>query len=414
MRKLYLATAVSGVALAVSSPAMAEKNGDPIADSYICVFKSNSVAKADVGAKADKAVRDNGGKLKHVYRDAVRGFAADIGKAGIDGMKAKNADIAYCEQDRVVMVIPLDENGLVYRMEGADGTVRGQDGPKPPPSPTPPPPPPPGDGPKPPPSPTPPPPPPPSGVQQTPWGITRVGGGINGTFATAWVIDSGIQLTHPDLNVDAARSRSFIAGLTAADENGHGTHVAGTIAAINNSIGVVGVAPGASVVAVRVLNKKGSGSNSGVIAGVDYVSQTAAAGDVANMSLGGGISQALDDAVAAAAAKGIRFALAAGNEATNATTKSPARVNGPNIYTVSAFGTGDVFASFSNFGNPPVDYAEPGVGIRSTWLAGGYNTISGTSMATPHLAGLLLVGPIRAGGTVIGDKDGNPDIIGVR
>jgi hypothetical protein len=207
MKKLYLATAMSGVALAVSSPAIAEKNGDPIADSYICVFKSNSVAKADVGAKADKAVRDNGGKLKHVYRDAVRGFAADIGKAGIDGMKAKNADIAYCEQDRVVMVIPLDENGLVYRMEGADGTIRGQDGPKPPPSPTPPPPPPPGDGPKPPPSPTPPPPPPPSGVQQTPWGITRVGGGINGTFATAWVIDSGIQLTHPDLNVDAARSR---------------------------------------------------------------------------------------------------------------------------------------------------------------------------------------------------------------
>jgi subtilisin family serine protease len=202
--------------------------------------------------------------------------------------------------------------------------------------------------------------------------------------------------------------------LTAADENGHGTHVAGTIAAINNSIGVVGVAPGAPVVAVRVLNKRGSGSNSGVIAGVDYVSQTAAPGDVANMSLGGGISQALDDAVAAAAAKGIRFALAAGNDAANANGSSPARVNGPNIYTVSAFGQGDVFASFSNFGNPPVDYAEPGVGILSTWLAGGYNTISGTSMATPHLAGLLLVGPIRSGGTVIGDRDGNPDVIGVR
>jgi subtilisin family serine protease len=132
------------------------------------------------------------------------------------------------------------------------------------------------------------------------------------------------------------------------------------------------------------------------------------------MSLGGGISQALDDAVAAAAAKGIRFALAAGNESTNATSSSPGRVSGPNIYTVSAFGTGDVFASFSNFGNPPVDFSEPGVGIRSTWLAGGYNTISGTSMATPHLAGLLLLGPIRSGGSVIGDRDGTPDIIGVR
>jgi subtilisin family serine protease len=280
--------------------------------------------------------------------------------------------------------------------------------PPPPPGPTPPPPPKPGDGPK------PPPPPPPSAVQTTPWGITRVGGGINGTFATAWVIDSGIHLTHPDLNVDVARSRSFITGLTAADENGHGTHVAGTIAAINNSIGVVGVAPGARVVAVRVLNKRGSGAYSGIIAGVDYVSQNAAPGDVANMSLGGPVSQAVDDAVVAAAAKGIRFVLSAGNDAANANTKSPARVNGANIYTVSAFGQGDVFASFSNFGNPPVDFAEPGVGVLSTWLAGGYNTISGTSMASPHLAGLLLVGPVRTGGTVIGDKDGNPDVIGVR
>ena len=250
-------------------------------------------------------------------------------------------------------------------------------------------------------------------AQQTPWGITRVGGGIAGNYATAWVIDSGIDLTHPDLNVDSARSRSFIAGLTPQDQNGHGTHVAGTIAALNNAIGVVGVAPGARVVAVRVLNKKGSGSTSGVIAGVDYVAQTAAPGDGAKMSLGGGISTALDNAVAAAAAKGIRFALAAGNEAANATTSSPGRVNGPNIYTVSAFATGDVFASFSNFGNPPVDYAEPGVGVRSTWLAGGYNTISGTSMASPHMAGLLLLGAINSGGTVIGDSDGTPDVIGV-
>ena len=391
MRKGYSLTAAAVVALGAMTPALAEKTGDPIANSYICVFKSSAVTKADVGAKADRAVRDNGGKLKHVYREAVRGFAADIGKANVDNLKARNSEIAFCEQDRVISVIPLDENGIVYPLDGGVGANKGQDGQRPPP----------------PPPPTPP-------AQQTPWGVERVGGGINGTYATAWVIDTGIDFTHPDLNVDTVRSRSFIAGLTAQDQNGHGTHVAGTIAARNNSIGVVGVAPGAPVVAVRVLNKKGSGSNSGVIAGIDYVSQAAAPGDVANMSLGGGVSQALDDAVSAAAARGIRFALAAGNESTNASTKSPARVNGANIYTVSAFGTGDVFATFSNFGNPPVDYSEPGVGIRSTWLAGGYNTISGTSMATPHLAGLLLLGAIRNGGTVVGDRDGNPDIIGVR
>lgn len=396
MKNLYLGTAMAVCAFAITSPAFAERNGDPIPGSYICVFKNNAVAKADVGIKADRAARDGGGKLKQLYRDAVRGFAVEISEKGIDGLKARNNDISYCEVDRVISVIPLDANGSPVYSIGDIGANKGQDGPKPPPSPTPP------------------PSPPTSPSQQTPWGITRVGGGISGNYATAWVIDSGIHLAHPDLNVDRTRSRSFITGLTADDQNGHGTHVAGTIAALNNSVGVVGVAPGAPVVAVRVLNKKGSGSTSGVIAGVDYVSQTAAAGDVANMSLGGGISQALDDSVAAAAAKGIRFALAAGNESTNANTKSPARINGPNIYTVSAFGTGDVFASFSNFGNPPVDFAEPGVGILSTWLAGGYNTISGTSMATPHLAGLLLLGPVRSGGTVIGDRDGTPDVIGVR
>ena len=167
------------------------------------------------------------------------------------------------------------------------------------------------------------------------------------------------------------------------------------------------------MVAVRVLDRSGSGSNSGVIAGVDYVAANGSPGDVANMSLGGGISQALDDSVIAAAATGVRFALAAGNESNSATTHSPARANGPNVYTVSAFRAGDIWATFSNFGNPPIDYAEPGQSINSTWIGSGYNTISGTSMATPHLAGLLLIGPINNGGTVSGDPDGNPDVIGV-
>ncbi len=122
--------------------------------------------------------------------------------------------------------------------------------------------------------------------QTIPWGITRVGGGESGVGKTAWIIDTGIDLTHPDLAVDVARSKKFI-GTSPKDENGHGTHVAGIIAAKNNTIGVIGVAAGATVVAVRVLDKNGSGTVSSVVAGCDYVKAAAAAGDVANMSLGG-------------------------------------------------------------------------------------------------------------------------------
>jgi subtilisin family serine protease len=246
-----------------------------------------------------------------------------------------------------------------------------------------------------------------------PWGIARVGGGTTGSSSKAWVLDTGIDLDHPDLNVNVALSKSFTREKDGEDGNGHGSHVAGTIGAKANGSGVVGVAPGVQLVAVKVLTRSGSGTNSGVIAGVDYAGGAFTAGDVANMSLGGGYSQALNDAVIAAAAKGLKFALAAGNESTSATTKSPASANGPNIYTISSFAQGDKWSSFSNFGNPPVDFAEPGSSIYSTYKSGGYATLSGTSMASPHAAGLLLFGTPRSGGTVSGDPDGNPDTIGV-
>jgi len=127
--------------------------------------------------------------------------------------------------------------------------------------------------------------------------------------------------------------------------------------------------------------------------------------------LGGPASQALDDAVLAASNKGIKFVLAAGNSSADAKNYSPARVNGSNIWTISAMNSSDVFASFSNFGNPPVDYCAPGVSIKSTWKGGGYNTINGTSMAAPHAAGVLLLGNAKSSGTVSGDPDGNPDPI---
>ena len=253
--------------------------------------------------------------------------------------------------------------------------------------------------------------------QETPWGITRVNGVSSYTGSNvAWVIDTGVDLDHPDLNVDATKSVSFVTwgglgALSPDDEHGHGSHVAGTIAAVNNSIGVIGVAPGAKVISVKVLDKHGSGTVSSVIAGVDYVGTNGTRGDVANMSLGGSASQALDDAVVDASAHGIKFCVAAGNSRADANNFSPARANGPNIYTISAMSEGDVWASFSNFGNPPIDYCAPGVAVLSTWKNGGYNTISGTSMATPHASGVFLLGNAKASGEVNGDPDGDPDTI---
>lgn len=248
-----------------------------------------------------------------------------------------------------------------------------------------------------------------------PWGITRVGGPSDGTGKTAWVIDSGIDYDHPDLNVDIARSKTFVTFTTTAnDDNGHGTHCAGTIAAKNNDIGVVGVVAGATLVAVKVLDKRGSGSTDVVIAGIDYVAANAAQGDAVNMSLSGGISDALDLAAVNASNHGIYFSLAAGNESDDADNHSSARANGPYIFTVSVFDSADLFAYFSNYGNPLIDVAAPGVSILSTSYTGGTTTMSGTSMAAPHVAGLLLFtnGQLNYDGNVVGDPDGNPDPIG--
>lgn len=372
MKRSFLTAAVMSSLVAFPSLGQAQAAGDKIADSYICVFKRGAVGRGEVQSEASATARAVGGTVTHVYSASIRGFALRMPSQAM-GVVRSNPKIEYCEQDQVMSLPPIRAERIIR-----SGTTT-----QPP--------------------------------QATPWGIARVnGGGSGGPFATAWVIDTGITVNHPDLNVDTARSRSFLSTTSYADENGHGTHVAGTIAALNNTIGVIGVAPGAPVVAVRVLDKRGSGTTSGVIAGIDYVANVGRAGDVANLSLGGGISLALDSAVINAAALGVRFAIAAGNSSAYAANYSPARANGPNVFTVSAFEAGDMFASFSNYGNPPIEFSEPGVSIRSTWLSGGYNTISGTSMATPHLAGLLLWGAPANGGWVSGDPDGNPDIIGVR
>lgn len=344
---------------------------------YIVVFKQDGVrlsASATYAQRVDAAreigqelLADNGAAgaaIEQAYGKAIVGVAVRLSGSQAERLR-QDARVAYVEQDRIITLGKPTFGG---------GTTA---------------------------------------PQETPWGVARVGY-ASGAGKTAWIIDTGIDLDHPDLKVDLSRSKTFVStgkdAKSADDGNGHGTHVAGTVAAVNNDKGVIGVAYDATVVAVKVLNSQGSGSYSDVIAGIDYVAANGETGDVANMSLGGPVSQALDEAVLSAAGNGIRFALAAGNDGADANNTSPARVNHANVYTVSAMDSKDGFASFSNYGNPPIEYAAPGVGVKSTWKGGGYNTISGTSMAAPHVAGLLLVG-ITSDGTVLNDPDGNPDPI---
>jgi subtilisin len=247
------------------------------------------------------------------------------------------------------------------------------------------------------------------------WNVNRVGYG-NGIGKRAWIIDTGIDFDHPDLTVDAARSKSFIKDVSSADdENGHGTHVAGIIGAKNNTFGVLGIASGASLVSLRVLDKDGEGLLSYMIQALAYVNSNASPGDVVNMSVGNdqGISATLDQQVRTTAARGILIAIAAGNEKELANKFSPGRTNAENVYTVSAIDSLDNFASFSNYGNDVVDFAAPGVRILSTFFNGRYAYMSGTSVAAPHVAGLLLLKGkgITSSGTAKKDPDAVPDAI---
>ena len=368
----------------MEAPVISYQNGGVIPGQYIVILKKSAASDRSIGtsymerrnavkglAEAMLVAKQIGKeKIGLTYGTVIQGFVAQLTAAELQTLRL-DPRVAYIEQDQIISI------------EGGPPGGGGGGG----------------------------------GPQETPWGITRVGGASNGTGKTAWIIDTGIDQDHPDLNVDVARSISFLSGgggnNTPDDYHGHGSHVAGTIAALNNSIGVVGIAAGASVVAVRVLDRRGSGSNSGVIAGVDYVGANAGSGDVANMSLGGGVSTALDNAVVAASSS-CKFALAAGNESDDANNHSPARANGDNILTVSAMDSNDNWAYFSNYGNPPVDFCAPGVSVKSCWKNGGYNTISGTSMATPHVAGVWLLGSISSDGTVNGDPDNTADPIAHR
>ncbi|MEV6249769.1 S8 family serine peptidase [Streptomyces sp. NPDC051742] len=203
-----------------------------------------------------------------------------------------------------------------------------------------------------------------------------------GEGVTAYVIDTGVRISHQDFGGRAQHGFDAVDNDDSADDgNGHGTHVAGTIAGTAH-----GVAKKSKIVAVRVLDDNGSGTTEQVVAGIDWVTQNHSGPSVANMSLGGGADEALDAAVKRAIASGVTFAVAAGNESADAGQGSPSRV--PEALTVASSTKDDEQSDFSNFG-AVVDLYAPGSDVTSAWNDSdtGTKTISGTSMAAPHVAG---------------------------
>ncbi|MDP1624414.1 MAG: S8 family peptidase [bacterium] len=374
---VVLLLSMSGVASAAANSVSA---AGVLPGQYIVVFND---AVANPGAAASDMARQHGLGLSHVYEYAIKGYAATIPAARLNAVKS-DPRVLFVSEDREVSI----------------------------------------------------------GAQTLPTGVDRIDAEQTathtnkGTGVNVAVIDTGIDLTHPDLKANIVGGKNCSTGKSYSDGNGHGSHVAGTIAAVNNTEGVVGIAPEAKLWAVRVLDNRGSGSWSSVICGIDFVTSKAPANGgpitVANMSLGGtgsddgncGLTNndALHQAICRSVAAGVTYVVAAGNETDNAANHVPAAYD--EVITVSALsdsdgksgGTGgapscrtsekdDYFASFSNFG-ADVDIAAPGVCILSTWKSGGYNTISGTSMASPHVAGVAaLYIATHAGATPAQVKD---------
>jgi subtilisin family serine protease len=315
------------------------KSQNKVENNYIVVLREDVVGETGIFSiaqyVAEEMAATHSGKLKHIYKNALNGFAIEMSPEAAERL-ADDFRVAFVEEDGIVT---------------ADATQ-----------------------------------------SNPPWGLDRIdqrNRPLSGTYTFNWtgagvfayVIDTGILTSHTQFGGRAANVFDAFGG-NGQDCNGHGTHVAGTIGG-----STFGVAKSVNLRGVRVLNCSGSGTNSGVIAGVDFVRLNRQNPAVANMSLGGGASSALDTAVNNLSNSGVAIAVAAGNSNANACNSSPARA--ANAITVGSTTTTDSRSSFSNFGSC-LDLFAPGSGILSAWIGSttATRTISGTSMASPHVAGV--------------------------
>ena len=357
--------AAAGVAIAQQNPTTPDPPGGAtqsvIAGQYIVVLKQGV---DDPRSVAHTHARKYGADLLYIYDDAFKGYAASISARHLDEIR-NDPEVSFVSADHRVHATAQSLPTGVDRIQGdASSTVSGNGN-----------------------------------------------GSVNTAVA---IIDTGIDTDHPDLNVVGGTNCST--GRSYDDGNGHGTHVAGTVAAIDDGSGVVGVAPGAKLYAVRVLNNSGSGSWSSVACGIDWVTHNAASKGikVANMSLGGSGSDngkcsgdALHQAICNSVGAGVTYVVAAGNSNANFSGFVPAAYDQVLTVTAEADFNGapgggaaptcrsdvdETPADFSNFTTPTSadaahTIAAPGVCILSTWKGGAYNTISGRSMASPHVTG---------------------------
>ena len=347
MKKVFAFLVLAGLCATVlfTAPVRSQKkdkirkSSHKIENNYIVVLNNAVVGEEGLYSIspyiAEELAATHNGKLKHVYKNALNGFALEMSPADAERL-SDDFRVAYVEEDAVISLDATQSN--------------------------------------------------------PPWGLDRIDQrnrplnaiytfNFTGAGVFAYVIDTGIRTTHTQFGSRAANVFDAFGG-NGQDCNGHGTHVAGTIGG-----STYGVAKSVNLRGVRVLNCSGSGSNSGVIAGVDFVRLNRQNPAVANMSLGGGISTALDTAVNNLSNSGVAIAVAAGNSNANACNSSPARA--ANAITVGSTTTTDARSSFSNFGTC-LDIFAPGSGILSAYATSNTATatLSGTSMASPHVAGV--------------------------